>query len=82
MDRVASPQIDSEDRLRKTLAHEMCHAAQWVLEAARKPPHGDAFRKWANAFESVVAGMVVTTCHTYAIFYRFKYGCTATCGCA
>ena len=28
--------LDSHERLRSTLAHEMCHAAQWVLDGASK----------------------------------------------
>ena len=55
--------IDCEERLRKTLAHEMCHAGQWLIDAARKPPHGDAFWRWAKAFERAIPGMVVSTCH-------------------
>jgi predicted SprT family Zn-dependent metalloprotease len=68
--------IDSEERLRKTLAHEMCHAGQWVLEASRSPPHGEAFWKWAKRFERRVDGMVVTTCHSYQIHYKYRYACT------
>lgn len=33
-------------RLASILLHEMCHAAQWVVDRAAKPPHGAAFRKW------------------------------------
>ena len=71
--------IDSEERLRKTLAHEMCHAGQWLIDGSRKPPHGEAFWRWAKAFEMAVPGLVVSTCHSYDIFYKYRYGCLA-CG--
>ena len=72
--------LDSADRLRTTLAHEMCHAASWLLDGVRKPPHGPSFQKWGRAFEQRVPGMRVTTCHAYDIFEgKFRYGCE-TCG--
>ena len=36
-------------------------------------PHGDAFWRWAKRFERKVPGMAVTTCHSYEIFYKFRY---------
>ena len=39
------------------VAHELCHAGQWLLDGARKPPHGAAFQKWASRFEARVDGM-------------------------
>uniref|UniRef100_A0A7S3ENU7 SprT-like domain-containing protein n=2 Tax=Rhodosorus marinus TaxID=101924 RepID=A0A7S3ENU7_9RHOD len=32
--------LDSPLKLYRTLAHEMCHAAQWVIDGKPKPPHG------------------------------------------
>jgi hypothetical protein len=40
--------IDNEERLRSTLCHEMCHAAQWLVDGVAKPPHGTCFKKWAD----------------------------------
>ena len=71
--------VDCEERLRLTLAHEMCHAAQWVLDGKAKPPHGPRFWHWARAFERAVPGMKVSTCHSYDIFYKFRYECDG-CG--
>ncbi|KAL3928268.1 MAG: hypothetical protein SGPRY_002459 [Prymnesium sp.] len=42
---LSSKVIDRPDRLVNTLAHEMCHAAQWLLDGSSKPPHGSAFWK-------------------------------------
>jgi SprT-like family len=32
--------VDRLERLELTLAHELCHAACWVLNHTAKPPHG------------------------------------------
>jgi predicted SprT family Zn-dependent metalloprotease len=69
--------LDSEDRLRKTLAHEMCHAAQWLVDGVSKPPHGAAFWRWAKIFTRHVPEMEVTTCHSYEIYYKFRYVCSS-----
>ena len=46
--------IDNVERLRGTLLHEMCHAAQWLVDGVAKPSHGACFKKWANiAMEKV-----------------------------
>ena len=41
--------LTDRGRLRQTLLHEMCHAAAWVVNGCRKPPHGAVFRKWGAA---------------------------------
>ena len=73
--------LDSLAKLHSTMAHEMCHAAAFLLDAAIRPPHGRAFRRWAKRCEDAVEGLRVTTCHRYDIFYPWKYQCeAATCG--
>lgn len=69
--------LDSEDRVRKTLVHEMCHAAHWLMEGVRKPPHGTAFWRWAKVVTQRVPGLKVTRCHSYVIFYKFRYKCSS-----
>jgi predicted SprT family Zn-dependent metalloprotease len=68
--------VDDEERLRKTLLHEMCHAAAWVVDGEKKPPHGNRFWKWANTCEQKIKGAKITTCHAYEIFKPFRYECT------
>jgi predicted SprT family Zn-dependent metalloprotease len=73
--------VDNEDRLKATLLHEMCHAAAWLLDSERKPPHGPAFWKYADIAQSALPGIAVSTCHSYAIHKPFKFRCTnASCG--
>jgi predicted SprT family Zn-dependent metalloprotease len=67
--------LDRPARLRATLAHEMCHVAAWLVDGVARPPHGAAFRRWANRVTRH-ARIDVTTCHRYAIAYRHRYQCT------
>ena len=45
---LATKVIDDMDRLEATLLHEMCHAADWMIDNNPKPGHGTGFKKWAN----------------------------------
>ena len=40
--------LDCPERLRSTLAHEMCHVAAWSLDKQYNPHHGPAFWRWAG----------------------------------
>ena len=68
---------DSEDKMRHTLAHEICHAAAWVVDGVSKPPHGRAFKRWASRFMDAVPALTITTRHTYVISYKFNWRCSA-----
>ena len=39
--------VDSPQKLRNTLLHELCHVATWVINHVSKPPHGTHFKYWA-----------------------------------
>jgi SprT-like family len=39
--------VDRLERLEATLAHELCHAACWVLNHTAKPPHGQVLHACA-----------------------------------
>lgn len=39
------------DKLRRTLLHEMCHAAAWVIDHTSSPPHGSSFKKWYRVIQ-------------------------------
>lgn len=83
--------LDTEAKLRRTLVHEMCHAAAWLVDHVAKPPHGpvrglfsfflharahQVFRKWAARVVARCPDLEVTTCHSYEIFYPFRWQCT------
>lgn len=43
--------VDSEEKLRCTLAHELCHIAAWAVDKEMKPAHGPAFKSWYASSE-------------------------------
>ncbi|CAN8074134.1 unnamed protein product [Agarophyton chilense] len=67
--------IDEPDRLYKTLAHELCHAAAWIIDNTSKPPHGAVFKSWAERFRQWDANLKITRCHDYEINYKYNYKC-------
>lgn len=71
--------LDEPCRLYNTLAHEICHAATWIVDEVAKPPHGAEFKSWAKRFAEWDRQLLITTCHAYAIRYKFTYKCV-TCG--
>ena len=70
---LATKVIDNEERLRSTLLHEMCHAAQWLVDGIHKPPHGAQFKKWANISMRKIRDVEVTTTHDYQISYKYAW---------
>eukprot|EP00887_Chlorella_sp_A99_P002120 scaffold21.g2120.t1 len=73
--------LDEMAKLERTLAHELCHAAAWLVNHTAKPPHGPVFRAWADRAAYFYPHLDITTCHSYEIFYPFRWRCTAPgCG--
>lgn len=68
--------LDVPHRLYTTLAHEMCHAAAWILDDTFKPPHGKIFKKYTQLFAKYDPQLNITTCHSYDIRYKYNYQCT------
>jgi predicted SprT family Zn-dependent metalloprotease len=69
--------LDEPPKLERTLLHEMCHVAAWLLDHTAKPPHGPVFRAWAATAMRALPHLDVTTCHAYEIFYAFRWQCGA-----
>lgn len=67
--------LDSYEKLRLTLCHEMCHAAAWLINASNKPAHGRVFKYWGAQATKSDRSLIVKTCHTYEINYKFRYQC-------
>ena len=84
--------LDSEEKLRNTLAHELCHVAVYAFHGMNKSiaPHGPEFKHYADKFHSAYgrdrvdnSSLVirVTTTHSYEIDYRYRYTCSGdSCG--
>ena len=65
--------LDSTERLRSTLLHEMVHAAAWVVDGVSKPPHGNCFKKWAKIAMRQIPNVKVTTTHDYEIHFKYAW---------
>jgi hypothetical protein len=68
--------VDNDERLRLTLAHEMCHVAAWLVDGVNAPAHGPHFWKWASQVERTIPSIRVTKCHSYEINVPYKFTCT------
>jgi predicted SprT family Zn-dependent metalloprotease len=68
--------VDSEERLRSTLLHELVHAIVWIVDGIDKPPHGPNFKKWARTAMSRIPDVKVTTTHSYEIDYKYVWKCS------
>lgn len=67
--------VDSEYKLRSTLAHELCHAAAWVLDGVSKPAHGKTFKDWAAKVTKAFPDITVQTTHNYYVKYKYRWRC-------
>ncbi|KOX70894.1 Acidic repeat-containing protein [Melipona quadrifasciata] len=76
---LATKILDTPDRLRDTLIHEMCHAAAWLINGI-SDGHGPFWTKWANkAMETFPELPPIRRCHDYKIKTKFTYKCV-DCG--
>ena len=71
---LATKVVDTTNKLRCTLAHEMAHALAWLVDNSCKPPHGEVFKKWARLFETKF-GCKISTCHSYEINFKYEWTC-------
>jgi len=72
---LSSKIIDSGDRLRDTLVHEMCHAASWITSGYRDG-HGPLWRTWAEkAMQQFPELPIINRCHSYDIRTKYSYVC-------
>ncbi|XP_043492458.1 putative uncharacterized protein DDB_G0282133 [Polistes fuscatus] len=67
--------LDTPDRLRDTLIHEMCHAAAWLINDV-SDGHGPFWTAWANKAIKVFPELPpIRRCHDYKITTKFTYRC-------
>ncbi len=80
--------LDTRAKLWSTLAHEMCHAAVWLIDERlggglpERNHHGQRWRAWATAVASRFPALPpVEVCHQYAIGFGHTYRCSkGDCG--
>ncbi|XP_011684601.1 PREDICTED: uncharacterized protein LOC105447960 isoform X2 [Wasmannia auropunctata] len=76
---LATKILDTPDRLRDTLIHEMCHAAVWLIDGDQGG-HGVFWKRWTNkAMKTFPELPPITRCHRYKIKTKFTYRCI-NCG--
>ncbi|KAL0047352.1 hypothetical protein WJX82_001193 [Trebouxia sp. C0006] len=68
--------LDNPEKLQRTLCHELCHVATWLLDHVAKPPHGPHFKAWAAAAMTVHPHLDITTCHQYDIHFAWRWQCS------
>ncbi|XP_013793631.1 mucin-4-like [Limulus polyphemus] len=72
---LAPKVIDSADRLRDTLIHELCHAASWIINGYRDG-HGPIWKTWARKASLQFPELPpITRCHGYVIQTKYTYRC-------
>ncbi|KAM4038411.1 uncharacterized protein ACNLHF_016731 [Anomaloglossus baeobatrachus] len=68
--------LDSAERLRSTVAHEMCHAACWIIDGEAFDNHGPLWQAYAKRVNEIHPELPeVTRCHNYTIHYNYYYQC-------
>ncbi|KAF9056431.1 SprT-like family-domain-containing protein [Panaeolus papilionaceus] len=72
---LADKILDSEERIRHTLSHEMCHLATWVIDKKLNEHHGPLFKSWANKLMKKRPDIHVSIKHDYEITYPFEWKC-------
>ncbi|XP_069157177.1 uncharacterized protein [Procambarus clarkii] len=69
--------IDSNERLRDTLIHELCHAAAWII-SGYKDGHGPLWKAWASiATQRCPELPAINRCHSYEINCKYTYKCSS-----
>ncbi|KAH9034187.1 SprT-like family-domain-containing protein [Lactarius pseudohatsudake] len=71
---LATKVLDSNERIRNTLSHEMCHLACWVINQDPKEGHGKVWKSWAAKVMRKRADIDISTRHNYEISYPFEWG--------
>ncbi|EIW86403.1 hypothetical protein CONPUDRAFT_46822 [Coniophora puteana RWD-64-598 SS2] len=72
---LASKILDSDERIRNTLSHEMCHLACWVINNNIREGHGKEFKAWAAKVTKTRSDIRISTRHTYEIAYAYEWKC-------
>ncbi|XP_041984235.1 uncharacterized protein LOC121736850 [Aricia agestis] len=78
--KLSTKVLDTPQRLRDTLIHELCHAATWLIDGELRAGHGPLWKKWATKSLRVYPELgEISRCHDMEIHYKYSYKCTR-CG--
>ncbi|XP_063686927.1 germ cell nuclear acidic protein-like [Bolinopsis microptera] len=68
--------VDCLERLKETLAHELCHAATFIIDK-KMDNHGPLWKRWARRVNTKYPELPpVSRCHSYQIQYKYNYKCS------
>ncbi|TFK76685.1 hypothetical protein BDN72DRAFT_829838 [Pluteus cervinus] len=72
---LADKILDCDERIRNTLAHEMCHLASWIVDQAPTENHGRIWKAWALKVQRKRPEIEISTRHDYEISYKYQWKC-------
>lgn len=75
---LATKVTDTEEKLKHTLSHELCHIAAWILSKESNPPHGNAFKLWSVSLPQTLLSL--ETLYTPLLFERDRALMSASIG--
>ncbi|KAH8101376.1 SprT-like family-domain-containing protein [Cristinia sonorae] len=67
--------LDEDERIRNTLAHEMCHLACWIIDKNPQENHGRLFKSWGAKVMRKMPDIEVNTRHNYEINHPYEWKC-------
>ncbi|KAL1675459.1 SprT-like family-domain-containing protein [Schizophyllum commune] len=78
---LATKILDRDERIRYTLAHEMCHLATWIIDKDLASNHDKLFWKWGRKVMAKRSDIEISTTHSYEIDHKYRWQCcNASCG--
>ncbi|KAL1732659.1 SprT-like family-domain-containing protein [Schizophyllum commune] len=78
---LATKILDRNERIRYTLAHEMCHLATWIIDKDLASNHDKLFWKWGRRVMAKRSDIEISTTHNYEINHKYRWQCCNTsCG--
>ncbi|KAL1689963.1 SprT-like family-domain-containing protein [Schizophyllum commune] len=78
---LATKILDRDERIRYTLAHEMCHLATWIIDKDLASNHDKLFWKWGRKVMAKRSDIEISTTHSYEINHKYRWQCCNTsCG--
>jgi len=72
--------LDTDDKVKNTLVHEMCHAAVFLIDKDYNNGHGTKWLRWVEKAKASDSSLDINVYHKYKSPYSFFYVCSAiTC---
>ncbi|KAF7306442.1 SprT-like domain-containing protein [Mycena indigotica] len=69
--------LDTEEKVRLTMAHEMCHLATWIIDRrSGDASHGESFWKWAKRIYKLDKNTKIAEFHDYEMDYLYTWICS------